>query len=538
MFEYGVMIVLLRVCTASAEPMQAEQSASANANKSESDVRILADAPRVEEETLKLRYQIKNDSTHDIWLCRSMHALAWWHFEAYLEQDGETLLVQRRLDVPMEGSGQPPTGLYVRLPRGGIRSETMSFSLAIHHRLVLAGGRGPRPLVYARRLVLKIGYYDGDLPETVLSMLAEAEKSRPAEPLSDLYLAKSILGRLRGSLDFTVLNEDLRARDEQVVIPWTNGQLKGEKVLEVTIGDLRIPYSDEHYEPKPPDLMPCTRAEIRFRNSPLEFFFPYAQQQILLNEKERQYLQSLNVLEISDPSALQALAKEISAGMDDAFLVEPARADLICYSGNDRLISLIAYGDASVVTDEGQVFRFLEGIPTLRKLTPQLESLQLRVQCAANLKDLWHRLRLYGIAQYAPRNPKETVENLRRYGYEIPPSALRERKKAYPTARRWCDALVRGYRAVCGGDDIAVLKHRCPSAGEGKSHYAMNPNCGPDSTPDMVLLFETKAGWNQHGGPERFTFDNHDPRGGLVLLNDGTVKFIRTAEELKQLRWK
>jgi hypothetical protein len=59
-----------------------------------------------------------------------------------------------------------------------------------------------------------------------------------------------------------------------------------------------------------------------------------------------------------------------------------------------------------------------------------------------------------------------------------------------------------------------------------------------NSPADVVLLFETKAGWNQHGGPELFTFDNHDPKGGLVLLNDGTVKFVRTEEELKQLRWK
>jgi hypothetical protein len=28
---------------------------------------------------------------------------------------------------------------------------------------------------------------------------------------------------------------------------------------------------------------------------------------------------------------------------------------------------------------------------------------------------------------------------------------------------------------------------------------------------------------------------NHDPKGGCVLLNDGTVKFIRTKEELQQL---
>jgi hypothetical protein len=66
----------------------------------------------------------------------------------------------------------------------------------------------------------------------------------------------------------------------------------------------------------------------------------------------------------------------------------------------------------------------------------------------------------------------------------------------------------------------------------------MNPSCSYNSPADVVLLFEAKDGWNQHGGPELFTFDNHDPKGGLVLLNDGTLKFIRTEEELKQLRWK
>ena len=78
----------------------------------------------------------------------------------------------------------------------------------------------------------------------------------------------------------------------------------------------------------------------------------------------------------------------------------------------------------------------------------------------------------------------------------------------------------------------------CPSEGSKDAHYAMNPDCHFASPPDMVLLFETTPGWNQHGGPELFTFDNHDPKGGCILLNDGTVKFIRTEEELMQLRWK
>ena len=88
-------------------------------------------------------------------------------------------------------------------------------------------------------------------------------------------------------------------------------------------------------------------------------------------------------------------------------------------------------------------------------------------------------------------------------------------------------------------EDRITWAFSCPSMREPhKSHYAMNPECRPDSPPETVLLFETKAGWNQHGGPDLFTVDNQDPKGGCVLFNDGTVKFIRTEEELKQLRWK
>ncbi|NLZ07901.1 MAG: hypothetical protein GXY19_22230 [Phycisphaerae bacterium] len=66
----------------------------------------------------------------------------------------------------------------------------------------------------------------------------------------------------------------------------------------------------------------------------------------------------------------------------------------------------------------------------------------------------------------------------------------------------------------------------------------MNSNNTEASPDDMVFLFESKPSWNQHGGPELFTFDNHEPRGGCVLLNDGTVKFVRSEEELHALRWK
>ena len=145
-------------------------------------------------------------------------------------------------------------------------------------------------------------------------------------------------------------------------------------------------------------------------------------------------------------------------------------------------------------------------------LTPQVRQFELRETCAGNIEDVFTLL-------------------------DMRTDLLSEQPVRYPLASTWCDAVINHHRSVHGsGSTVRSLK--CPAVQEGKSTYAMNPDCKPDSPAEVVLLFETKAGWNQHGGPELFTFDNHDPKGGLVLLNDGTVKFIRTEEELKQLRWK
>jgi prepilin-type processing-associated H-X9-DG protein len=65
----------------------------------------------------------------------------------------------------------------------------------------------------------------------------------------------------------------------------------------------------------------------------------------------------------------------------------------------------------------------------------------------------------------------------------------------------------------------------------------MNPDCEPNSPADLVLLFETKGGWNQYGGPELLTLDNHKGEGANVLFNDGHVKFIKP-DEVGKLKWK
>jgi len=104
----------------------------------------------------------------------------------------------------------------------------------------------------------------------------------------------------------------------------------------------------------------------------------------------------------------------------------------------------------------------------------------------------------------------------------------------YPPPDKWCDMLVK-----YTGEDEKMFK--CSSATQSgntkRSHYAMNPNCKPDSPPDVVLLFETKGGWNQFGGPELLTTENHDGKGCNITFNDGSVNFVKT-EELTELKWK
>jgi len=102
----------------------------------------------------------------------------------------------------------------------------------------------------------------------------------------------------------------------------------------------------------------------------------------------------------------------------------------------------------------------------------------------------------------------------------------------YPTPAKWCDLLIEH----C---DVSEKVLRCKGAPDGPCNYAMNKNIeqfGADAPPDMVLLFETHPGWNQSGGPEILTTENHQDDGCNILFADGHVRFVRT-RDLNDLKW-
>jgi hypothetical protein len=105
-----------------------------------------------------------------------------------------------------------------------------------------------------------------------------------------------------------------------------------------------------------------------------------------------------------------------------------------------------------------------------------------------------------------------------------------DNEQRYPPGEKWCDLLIEK-------EDINPKQFCCPGSWTGRCHYAMNPNCEPNSPADIVLLFETNGGWNQHGGPELLTLHNHAGYGVYVGFNDGHARFVKP-QDIGKLKWK
>jgi hypothetical protein len=102
-----------------------------------------------------------------------------------------------------------------------------------------------------------------------------------------------------------------------------------------------------------------------------------------------------------------------------------------------------------------------------------------------------------------------------------------------PTADSWCDLLNKYV-------DSDGKTFKCPVAKEGRCNFAFNINVNEmkldDIPPDVVLLFESEPGWNQVGGPELLTTENHEGTRCTILTAGGGTGFIKT-EDLNRLRW-
>lgn len=482
----------------------------------------------ITDKALSLVYEIKNDTEDDAWILVGWYRVSDNTFGmgvgVQISEDGHTLTIGARFKGTTPGMGfQPVEGRFVRLRPGDSQTESIFMRLPAYlgpqseH-----AGRQEQAIKHATRLAIELGYYQGNLPERILKTLKPPENVLPENPNYTPVSPNA----------FSMGNESLNSRDDELLIyEDISSEFKSEEeqVIRTVIENLSIPYEHKRNHTmriKSPGLHSYEKIEIHYKPSMLEYFFPYESQQSLLSSDEMEYLQSDKNILLNDKQDIHTVAGYIPHTRADTTVLVgiPVRyrshAEVVCYSQGKPFLSFSICNDDEIVI-EGKYLISFKGLPSSKKLTPQIQAIDLRMRCAANLKNQWYRLHFHNL-----------LEALRKNDLSIRNGIL------YPRPSKWCDDILRPYPAFgFGYGSLDSKLHICPSVDKGKNHYAMNPNCKPDSPPDMVLLFETKAGWNQHGGPELFTFDNHDPKGGCVLLNNGTVKFIRTPKELRQLRW-
>ena len=98
-------------------------------------------------------------------------------------------------------------------------------------------------------------------------------------------------------------------------------------------------------------------------------------------------------------------------------------------------------------------------------------------------------------------------------------------RDAYPEPGRWCDVLV----SDVGTDADNFL---CEGGGDGRCDYAMNPLCEPNSPGDVVLLFESHAGWNGYGGAEWLSF-KHTIYSLVSEIGLGAGRIVELVKALK-----
>jgi hypothetical protein len=122
----------------------------------------------VNDQTLRLEYKIINRSDHDIWICEGIGIAGKPldpNSEVYVDPDGRTLVIARRIEAPMQLEYvRPPDfeGYYVRVRPGQEQIQSLALSVPIKRRswFTLSGP----DVDYATRLLLKVGCFDGDVP--------------------------------------------------------------------------------------------------------------------------------------------------------------------------------------------------------------------------------------------------------------------------------------------------------------------------------------------------------------------------------------
>ena len=218
----------------------------------------------VNDTVLELQYAIRNACYHDIWVCGGVGYAGGPYPDSpeCTRRDRQTLVIRQRTEVSsslVAISTPAPwsyVGRFVRLGPGQQRTESLSLRLPARHQTLFTDfdgvGDGSAKAV---RLALEIGYFHGDLPGTIDTVLALVDLLQCANLVfTDIGYenAETFLLYFRGlNLQdaFEVLSDfdtSWKQGKDEILIPYQwPAPIMGERCLRVSIDGIRIPY-EEH----------------------------------------------------------------------------------------------------------------------------------------------------------------------------------------------------------------------------------------------------------------------------------------------------
>jgi len=216
----------------------------------------------VNDTALELQYVIRNACCHDIWVCGGVGYAGGPYpdsREVYLAGDRQTLVIRQRTEVSsslVAISTPAPVfhvGRFVRLGPGQEQRESLSLQFPIRHRTLFTDFDGVRDgSAKAVRLALEIGYFHGDLPGTIDTVLALVDLLQCANLVfADIGYenVETFLLYFRG-LNLQDAFKALSAFDtswkqgkDEILIPYQwPAPIMGERCLRISIDGIRIPY--------------------------------------------------------------------------------------------------------------------------------------------------------------------------------------------------------------------------------------------------------------------------------------------------------
>ncbi len=196
----------------------------------------------VNDSTLTLSYDIKNDSDHEAWICSESGP----PFEVFLALDTQTLVIRKRMDVPDNSIRDrgTPVGTYVRIVPGACLTESVRITLPVAPSITYSAEKTTEVTQTVERLALEIGYYDEDLPAMIHTICAIADTCSipsgtfPSETVNTYFRGVVIRGSL-GSY-FDRLNPDPYGTGRVRIVYSQHGLI--EKILRADVNDVSIPY--------------------------------------------------------------------------------------------------------------------------------------------------------------------------------------------------------------------------------------------------------------------------------------------------------